>query len=144
MSNIFTAEYGVVFRSSKVARTTFGKGRASKEKKTIVFSDVEYNIGEGYNSTSGIFTTPRKGTYLFTVQFYVRYDYRIDVGIVVNGETPIALSSFDPGNGACHNFEAIANLDEGDTVQVMHLYSVGDSGLNNKLNSNFFSGAMIR
>lgn len=32
----------------------------------IVFDQVTTNLGQGYNSTSGIFTIPRDGVYIFT------------------------------------------------------------------------------
>ncbi|XP_060554466.1 uncharacterized protein LOC132715478 [Ruditapes philippinarum] len=137
-------DFGVVFRASKLTKTTFGEDTENTQKETIIFSNIEYNVGEGYNSTTGLFTTPRKGTYLFTVQFYVKYHYRIEAGIFVNGENTIAITSLSPGNNACYNFEGITNLEKGDVVQVTHLYSKGDRGLDNELNSNFFSGAMIR
>ena len=35
---------------------------------TIVFNQVLSNIGNGYNSTTGIFTAPKRGSYLFNVQ----------------------------------------------------------------------------
>ncbi|XP_060606082.1 uncharacterized protein LOC132758423 [Ruditapes philippinarum] len=137
-------DFGVVFRASKLIKTSFGEDTENTQKETIVFSNIEYNIGEGYNSTTGIFTTPRKGTYLFTVQVYIKFHYRIEAGIFVNGENTIAITSLSPGNNACYNFEGITNLEKGDVVQVTHLYSKGDRGLDNVLNSNFFSGAMIR
>ena len=33
----------------------------------IVFNDVLSNVGNGYDSTTGIFTAPRNGTYTFTL-----------------------------------------------------------------------------
>ena len=33
----------------------------------IVFNNVLSNIGNGYNETTGIFTTPRNGRYTFTL-----------------------------------------------------------------------------
>ena len=134
-----------MFKASKLTKTTFGGNVENHQKETIVFSDIEYNIGDGYNSTTGIFMTPRKGTYLFTVQFYVKYGHRIEAGIFSNGENTIAVTSLAPGNNACYNFEGIANLENGDLVEVKHLDSKGSGDLlDNTFNSNFFSGAMIR
>ena len=33
----------------------------------IVFDKVNSNVGNGYDNTTGIFTTPRNGTYTFTL-----------------------------------------------------------------------------
>lgn len=36
-------------------------------KEKIIFDDVFYNEGSGYSTSSGIFTAPKTGTYIFTV-----------------------------------------------------------------------------
>ncbi|XP_045169312.2 uncharacterized protein LOC123532039 [Mercenaria mercenaria] len=131
-------DYGVVFRASVTTKTSFGEG-----EETIVFSKIDYNMGQGYDSDTGIFIAPRKGTYIFTTQLYVKYTYWIDVGLTVNHDY-IALAAFAPGNNGCFNVKAIAKIEKGDSVRVVHISSMREGQLDQFSSSNSFSGVMIR
>ena len=45
---------------------------------TIIFPDIILNLGEAYNSDTGVFTAPYGGIYLFTVQLCVDNSKLID------------------------------------------------------------------
>ena len=41
--------------------------------QTIVFNQVDTNLGGGYSNTTGVFTAPVAGTYVFSLTFYMYY-----------------------------------------------------------------------
>lgn len=52
----------------------------------IVFPDIAVNIGSGYNNSTGRFTAPVAGTYMFLVSFFTNIiNAPIDFRIVLNG-----------------------------------------------------------
>jgi len=48
--------------------------RGTTNRQTIVFDQVDTNLGGGYNGTTGVFTAPVAGTYVFTITFFMWYD----------------------------------------------------------------------
>lgn len=42
----------------------------SNQATSVVFNNVNYNVGNGYNSSTGLFTAPVAGTYLFQAGIY--------------------------------------------------------------------------
>jgi hypothetical protein len=56
------------------------------EDRCVRKSDVSVNIGSGYNSSTGRFTVPVAGTYIFLVSFFTNIaNAPIDFRINVNG-----------------------------------------------------------
>ena len=53
------------YLSSAIHGTTSGQ--------TIVFDRVDTNLGGGYSSTTGVFTAPVAGTFVFSLTFYMNY-----------------------------------------------------------------------
>ena len=51
--------------STNIPGTTSGQ--------TIVFNQVDTNLGGGYSSTTGVFTAPVAGTYVFSLTFFMYY-----------------------------------------------------------------------
>ncbi|XP_052774987.1 uncharacterized protein LOC128213380 [Mya arenaria] len=58
----------VVFRARSPSNTVVA------EKNIVVFSEVILNIGAGYAPSTGTFTSPTSGLYMFTVQLCVEKD----------------------------------------------------------------------
>ena len=73
----------------------------------IIFTKVVTNIVNGYNSTTGIFTVSRNGTYMFTVVSHVTSGYHW-VRLTVNGKhlsVTHGQGNYDTGKGrtrACY------------------------------------------
>ncbi|XP_078317830.1 uncharacterized protein LOC111105585 [Crassostrea virginica] len=65
---------------------------------TLVFPDVIYSEGKGYDSNTGVFTAPTEGTYLFyisTLSAYQKYNY---FDIVLNGSAKVrSMGWYDSG-----------------------------------------------
>ncbi|XP_053403479.1 heavy metal-binding protein HIP-like [Mercenaria mercenaria] len=89
----------------------------SKNEK-IIFDDVRYSYGGGYSSSTGIFTAPKSGTYLFTFNVQAR-PYKIaHVGLMVRGywKTPALVES--DGTNLTGGNVAIAYLSYGDKAWI--------------------------
>ncbi|XP_062588930.1 uncharacterized protein LOC134250582 [Saccostrea cucullata] len=66
---------------------------------TLVFDRIVYNIGGGYDSSTGVFTSPVDGHFVFFVNVQAYSTDSIDTYLVLNGSakvTTIANSSGDP------------------------------------------------
>ena len=47
--------------------------RGTTNGQTIVFDQVDTNLGGGYSGATGVFTTPVAGTYVFSLTFFMYY-----------------------------------------------------------------------
>ncbi|WAR09793.1 C1QT3-like protein [Mya arenaria] len=90
--------------------------------QTMVFSEVMYNIGDGYDSASGIFRTPVNGTYLFNVHLCQYKGHSIFYAIVANGVTVSSGLSYENSGYVCISGEVVIKLNENDTVYVKSLH----------------------
>ena len=64
--NSVTLGTSVAFRATKTISTT----TSAAVDVTFVGTNISYNDGGGYNSTTGEFTAPASGIYTFTMSFY--------------------------------------------------------------------------
>lgn len=106
-----------------------------KSKQYVTYNHVELNKGNGMNATTGIFTAPRAGTYLFTFHSYGReYQY---LEIKLNGMTQTRIQ--DNGNNASRTsaMSIILFLNINDKVGA-YLLDGATSG------ASYFSGILIR
>lgn len=53
--------------------------------QTIVYDQVDLNLGNGYNKANGKFTTPMNGTYVFHIATGARDQSHATVELMVNG-----------------------------------------------------------
>ncbi|WAQ93802.1 hypothetical protein MAR_006273 [Mya arenaria] len=134
----------VLFRARKVADYTLSTGN-----QIIIFSEVLFNVGGGYNSATGKFTAPVTGTYLFTVSLCPRSGKSIFYRIVVKENVVVNGHSFNVSGYLCVSGNAIVQLDANDVVYVKSDYSSDvllQSGLlgdNSDAESNSFSGVLL-
>ena len=59
--------------------------------QTIVFEDVKTNFGNGYNATSGIFTAPTDGVYVFSTTILTCPGCVASVGLIKNSHSVSGL-----------------------------------------------------
>lgn len=92
---------------------------------TIVYSTVYVNIGSGLNTSTGIFTAPVAGTYMFTVNGLANGGSG-DIVIQVNGTGRLACR----GNNTTASGTLIYTLASGDTVKCVGsgVQIYGDNG----------------
>jgi len=86
----------------------------STTNATIVYSSAYVNIGSGLNTSTGIFTAPVAGTYMFTVHGLANGGSG-DISMQVNGTTRAACR----GNNTTASAALIYTLAVNDTVKCV-------------------------
>ena len=90
----------------------------------IVFPYLISNVGNGYDVSTGIFTAPFDGVYLFTC-FLASHTDEIKADLVVNGLPKVGISAIATSGSSGH-FGAAGNalpiaLVTGDRVWIQHV-----------------------
>ncbi|XP_053374249.1 complement C1q-like protein 2 [Mercenaria mercenaria] len=135
-SNNVCKEPNVAFRSKDVVSTIPHSGQ------TIVFKTATLNEGSGYDKTTGIFTAPVAGTYLFSIQLCVEKGHDVDYAIVVDGVNVKVGHFSDATWELCYSAETVAILRSGSRVWVKCDYDT--CYLHQRTHySNTFSGVLI-
>ena len=86
---------------------------------TLVFPDVIYSEGKGYDSKTGVFTAPTEGTYLFYISIQSAWQKYIYLDIVLNGASKVrSMAQYNSGN-------TISMHQTGTNLVILYL-TVGD------------------
>ncbi|WAQ93491.1 EMIL2-like protein [Mya arenaria] len=133
----------VLFRARNVVDYSL-----STTDQTIIFNEVLYNVGGGYNSPTGTFTAPVKGSYLFTVNLCPAKNKSIFYAIMVKEDVVVNGHTYNVSGWLCVSGEAIVQLDANDVVYVKSMYTSDvllESGLLNSFDpkANSFSGVFL-
>ncbi|WAQ93806.1 hypothetical protein MAR_006277 [Mya arenaria] len=133
----------ILFRARQVADYTL-----SAANHIIIFSEMLINVGGGYNSASGTFTTPVAGSYLFTVSLCPKVGKSIFYKIVVKEDVVANGHSFGVSGYPCVYGNAIVQLDTNDVVYVKSSHYTDELLKNGLLDSydgksNCFSGVLL-
>ena len=123
------------FRAKKVIDLT------SMPEQVYIFTDVLLNSGSGYDKTTGKFTAPIDGTYLFTCQLCPYSSKHIHYGVMVDG-TEIVRGYFKTGYSVCTSFDAITELKASENVWIQSFHI--DQLYEDQWRWNMFSGVLIR
>ncbi|XP_052077638.1 complement C1q-like protein 4 isoform X2 [Mytilus californianus] len=97
----------------------FVKNHPTLSNNVIKFDDVEINIGNHYNPTTGVFTAPGNGLYVLSsmIMAYgsttIQYEWRKNDSIFSYGYTDKAYSSFQSQT-------FIFELKKGDRIYIKH------------------------
>uniref|UniRef100_K1QJZ2 Caprin-2 n=1 Tax=Magallana gigas TaxID=29159 RepID=K1QJZ2_MAGGI len=88
---------------------------------TLVFDVVITNVGNGYNPSTGVFTAPTAGEYVFFVNVQSFGTQSIYVDVVLNGVTKVRTMAYN--GGSSEYYEAgpnlvVLTLQKGDRVWV--------------------------
>ena len=112
----------LMFYSVKKAPVAFTAGITSDSSlwqgDILVFPHVITNKGQGYDNSTGKFTAPRDGTYVFTVTVVSSSNYYLSLEIVHDGVSKVRtfstrLASYQTGTNL-----VVLELDRGDAVWV--------------------------
>jgi len=68
-------------------------GNITTSNTTIVFNGTRHNIGNHYNTSTGYFTAPVAGTYIFTTQAFTNGSSSGIVDIQVNGSSRVRMEA---------------------------------------------------
>ncbi|XP_047434275.1 uncharacterized protein LOC125004007 [Mugil cephalus] len=128
----------VAFSASVIESPNVFTGPATDISGNIlVFNKVFTNIGNAYNSKTGIFTAPVKGTYHFTFMTFGYCTHTSGAILVKNGHYQVSTWEFkglDSSDTTSNT--AILNLNAGETVNII-LWKGG------KVHTSVFSGFLI-
>ena len=89
------------------------------------FTHTVYNYGSGYDHSTGVFTAPVNGTYLFTTKLCAKLHNSIYYGIYVDS-VPITNSTVHGSRAyTCNTLDAIVVLNATNKVWVQSIHSTG-------------------
>ena len=101
------------------ARLAYEEEFTVLENSILIFDDIEVNLGNGYSTASGSFTTFTAGYYVFTLFFQTNLSVDSDLAIMVNDEAVCSGSGATSWQqGTC---TAAVELNVGDVVNVKAL-----------------------
>jgi hypothetical protein len=106
-----------------------------------VFNTVVYNIGSNYNTSTGLFTAPIAGTYVFTAGIYQTADVS-QLWFIVNGARERSFTLTDTGN-ANHAGTGIIYLSAGDTLGFQPWSGGGTTTIITNSSHTYFRGAWV-
>ncbi|XP_060569749.1 heavy metal-binding protein HIP-like [Ruditapes philippinarum] len=123
------------------------KNRKPGAGDTIIFTDILLNLGDSYNTDTGVFTVPLGGIYLFTVQLCIYTSSYIDFGLVAdNVYMDEARYRDDSGHICCYKLTTTVHIKSGTKVWVKVIYRTesGDTLYHNDAHYwTSFSGVLI-
>lgn len=107
----------IAFNSRTIKDKTVGNGQ------TYIFTDSVYNYGEGYDNTTGIFTAPGDGMYLFTTSMCVQNNHYNEYAIAAKDKDVAKSFMYGVSGNPCNSLSAVVFLKVSDTVFVRSTYS---------------------
>ncbi|XP_052818363.1 caprin-2-like [Mya arenaria] len=134
----------VLFRACDVVDYTLSTGN-----DIIIFNEMLYNIGRGYDSATGKFTAPVTGIYLFIVNLCPTKSGSIFFAIVAKEGVVANGHAHSVSNWLCVSGDAIVQLHANDVVYVKSTYSGSKLLQRNTLKDDFdakansFSGVLL-
>ncbi|KAL4222758.1 hypothetical protein ACF0H5_018799 [Mactra antiquata] len=128
-------EVDVIFRARDMENENPTNG------ETLIFTNVMQNVGNGYNQSTGVFTAPVGGTYLFTFDFCSDGRQISYYAIVCEGVDQSLGYAYDNNYADCTSGDATLVLKTGQRVWVKsnsygHFY-------HDNVRWNVFSGVLI-
>ena len=126
----------------KVAFTVAVKSSGSTSSgKTLIFNHIISNVGNGYNPSTGVFTAPRSGTYVFYVAAVEYSTYYLSLDIVINSAAKVRLVGYNSASYQTGTNMVAQFLRRGDDVRVKH--SSGKHYYSMTIPTTTFTGFMI-
>ncbi|PVD21572.1 hypothetical protein C0Q70_17370 [Pomacea canaliculata] len=106
---------------------------------TVVFNKVLMNTGSAYNPTTGVFTAPRRGLYVFLVQTFTNGKGNPNWDLYVNGQMVLRSESMSVSSTS-NEYVYPLTLQTGDKVSVYSRNPLSSWGTIHS----FFGGWLIR
>jgi hypothetical protein len=111
---------------------------------TVVYDEITYNAGNGYDKTTGIFTCPRSGMYIFFLNVEAVYGRQAAaISLQINGFSRLTAVAecMDDTHDATGSNLLVVHIVEGDRVWVM---TYGNDNQDLYKGFTAFSGVLIQ
>lgn len=108
----------IIFQSKGLNNLSLSAG------ETLVFQTTMLNEGNGYNNSTGVFTAPAAGVYLFTIQLCAVSGHNTYYYIMAENKEIKRGYFFDSGYNSCHTADGLTVLKEGHRVWIKTPYSM--------------------
>ena len=108
---------------------------------TLIFNSVILNVGNGYNPSTGVFTSPVAGTYVFYVTAVEYNKQYLKVDIVLNSVSKVRTIGYSDAAFQTGTNMVVLNLQKGDSVWVM--YNDGTGYWTQTVPATTFTGFLI-
>ncbi|CAC5412927.1 C1QL [Mytilus coruscus] len=128
-------------KPEKTAFLAFVKNHPIMSNNVIKFDDVETNIGNHYNPTTGVFTAPRNGLYILSsmIMAYAgttfHSEWRKNDAVFSNGYT-------NKTHSGSQSQTFIFELKKGDRIYIKHRISSGEKLHGGRFS--YFSGYLLQ
>lgn len=117
------------------------------EGATLIFPTVEVNVGNGYDSSAGVFTAPVGGVYMFSLQICLYANRYFYWEIMADNKRILAGCFIDEYSSytGCHSASGVAVIQAQARVYVKKGASTGGSDIHiSDANFwNYFSGTLV-
>ncbi|XP_053388390.1 complement C1q tumor necrosis factor-related protein 2-like [Mercenaria mercenaria] len=91
--------------------------------QVVIFPEVLLNEGGGYNSTTGHFTAPVAGLYLFTAHVCNQDKMPMSISIMHGGNKIAVSTEYEDNHTSCSSLSAPAIMEAKEQVYVTSAYS---------------------
>ena len=108
---------------------------------TLIFNSVILNVGNGYNPSTGVFTSPVAGTYVFYVTAVEYIKQYLMVDIVLNSLSKVRTIGESNASYQTGTNMVVLNLQKGDSVWVRH--ASGKGYYTNSVPITTFTGLLV-
>ena len=131
-------------QNSYVSFTAFASAtRVYNEDDVVQFDGIVVNYGGFYNDSTGIFTCPYSGYYLFSVSVLAYKTRRMGVDISLDGSRVVGAHAEDPDKYDQGSVTATVKCDLGQQVWVRCIYD-GDRMYGDGYKYSSFTGSLLR
>ena len=130
-----------MFSSTVTFKTKNVNTAGMRDNQRVTFRQTVLNMGGSYNSTTGIFTAPLDGVYMFIVHACVLAGRTMYVNLMKDGNIERREAIYQYNSNDCHSFSELLSLTIGNEVWVTYApvsYLRQDSNY-----VNIFQGTML-